>query len=136
MCACGRAAIWQRGRWFCAIEVLDGGCGYEERPPYGPWTPLCHCSERASFEREAFWCPRSDASGGCGFTVRVKELTEAEHPTLVRQDELAIRHARHVAATLTAAAYNIASRPQHGIDPHVRYFQDDRASSHAADVLI
>jgi hypothetical protein len=102
-CRCGRAAAWQRGRWWCG-----GGhgtdrpfCGYETEVPPAERTPLCGCGQRAAWLVRRWWCATRHEETGCGFEMKERVTSSGMLRTEAAWYEL--QQARATAAMLTAA---------------------------------
>jgi len=94
-------AVWSRGRWWCAREEADGGCGYERAPPprVHAFAPLCRCGVRCSWVQRRWWC----AALRCGFEAHADP--PRPEPTRVAASEIALEIARATAAACTNAAF-------------------------------
>ena len=102
-CRCGRAAAWQRGRWWCG-----GGhgtdrpfCGYETEVPPAERTPLCGCGQRAAWLVRRWWCATRHEETGCGFEM--KERVTSSGMLRTEAAWYGLQQARATAAMLTAA---------------------------------
>jgi hypothetical protein len=107
-CVCHAECVWLRGRWFCAKEECEGGCGFESDPlpEPTPLTPLCRCTPPlpCKWLLGRWWCAHHpNATRSCGF----EDLPTPPHPppTRMHDSEVSLGMSRDIACMLTASAY-------------------------------